>query len=1303
MKLKHILFSTTFIAVGAVAITPFFAITNQTMDLNINTPIFQSNEKLSKSNAKALPTNPYKDVRPVVGENHGGAIVDGKLFMWGKNDKGQIGNGTYSPVVTTPVEITGWPKNQQVTDLVLGYDFTAILTAVDPTYEARYVYTWGNNNKGQLAPGYLKWTRTSYNTPQPIVWGNGQGVTMKIAAGYDSMGVIQRVNFGDSELYMWGANNFYQTGIPNPAPNPAGMTVRFPVHSSFKKVFSDFTMGDFHGGVIMDGDVYTWGKNDRGQLGLGRVNSFEQTPQKITTLPKNESKKLDFGGSHSGSLVGFSYIPEHIRALYMWGDNSHKQLGLSGTISAQPCVDAPSLVDVPDPWDNVTSAILSLGKNHSGVLPNKNTPKMFLWGDNRAKQVSITQPQTVAEPKIKQVFTREGTMSQYLALGGNSTVMTSTENIPWGWGENNHNNSQLGTGIVEYYQSTEAYKLRVAPDRIVTLNSSIDINGEARSKLVNEITENDLMKISKTDSAQFNDISSTINTKFTNFKRTVGYVDDSNRRAELTTDAVTRWEQGSGNIPPPDLKFKVLWRGFKPVKLTATYGPVTIAVRDKKLFEGREINELVLAANQNGSSLLPQYIKDNQKDLIGDVSGRASDFFPLHTKIIRTFDFKVIQANIGSLVEFKIEVDKHYKANGNDIIEATSPNTNLILTSKFQIVNFPTLTIPSSIEVQPTYDKTKTSVELLSDFGFINEQTIIPDNNFKILSQYVNFKNFPNAILGAPAFTIKNPIIEKNSLRIHLQVETNYFNAKGIFSTTPFLFPNQIILNNLPDVDSSAIKNQNYPIIPPDLVKKDLGYVDSTSPIIKSNLEKYITLKSFPNNTSFTLNNWVQTDTSVSFTLFARNWYDTNGTIQTTNKSFGSFEYLNLPKIKNTNIIIKPNYPTDGLTGDVINSFFSDPPHGNNNFNSIVLSKYLDFVDLVPNSKMILNVTKQGQQKIDFDITVSSVYVQHVIDNNPKTFSFSLTGFGTITDSDKLPFIKPIFQGTGEENQKEIEKVLTNTATFNSNDLTFQKWFDTGIYPPNTTFTILNSKKSHVSLLFTHFHIEVEANQYYAGNTTIHQPQVRTVEIKEQLIYTPTNIIVKPTHIFPQIETTEFSEYIDYNSSSNHFDILKLSKFLTFINVDSTETKLMNLKFSDNIATFDLVSNTWIDENGLGCYDPDPANSKTFSFSLKLLAPKPPIIPPITPTPPGSTTTPSVTNSSPLDTNTIIAIGVTTSTTSVVLILLLTLLLIKRYKRKVTNDFNMVLYDENFSGHPQTSRQRRYSKQRSKESNVKQG
>lgn len=1303
MKLKHILFSTTFIAVNAVVITPFFTITNQTMDLNINTPIFQSNEKLSKSNTKALPTNPYKDVRPVVGENHGGAIVDGKLFMWGRNDKGQVGNGTYSPVVTTPVEITGWPRDQQVTDLVLGYDFTAILTAVNPAYEGRYVYTWGNNNKGQLAPGKLNWTSSSYNTPQPIVWGNGKGITTKIAAGYDSMGVIQQVNFGDSDLYMWGANNFYQTGIPNPAPNTYGMTVQFPVQSNFKKIFSDFTMGDFHGGVIMDGDVYTWGKNDRGQLGLGKVSPFEQIPQKITTLKKNQPKKLEFGGSHSGTLIGSQNTPEDINSLYMWGDNSYKQLGLDGTISAQPYVTSPFYLRFPQGSGIDDDVIFSLGKNHSGILSNKVRPNALLWGDNRAKQVSITQPSTVAEPTIKNVFTREGTMPQYLALGGNSTVMTSVENIPWGWGENNYNNSQLGTGIVEYYQTTEAYKLRVAPDRIVTLNSSIDINAEARSKLVNEITETDLMKISKTDSAQFNDLSNTINTKFTNFKRTVGYVDDSNRRAELTTDAVTRWEQGSGNTPPPDLKFKVLWRGFKPVKLTATYGPVTIAIQDKKLFEGREINELVLAANQNGSSLLPQYIKDNQKDLIGDVSSRASDFFPLHTKIIRTFDFKVIQANIGSLVEFKIEVDKHYKANGNDIIEATSPNTNLILTHKFQIVNFPTLTIPSSIEVRSTYDKTKTSVELLSDFGFVNEQTIIPDNNFKILLQYVNFKNFPNTNLGAPTFTIKNPIIEKNSLRFHLQVETNYFDAKGIFSTTPFLFPNQIILNNLPDVNSSAIKNQNHPIIPPDLVKKDLGYIDSTTPIIKSDLEKYITLESFPNNSVFTLNNWVQTDTSVAFTLFARNWYDTNGSIQTTNKSFGNFEYLNLPKIKNTNITIKPNYPTDGLTGDVIKSFFSNPPFGNNNFNSIVLSKYLDFVDLVPNSKMTLNITKQDQQTIDFDIVVSSVYVQHVIDNNPKTFSFTLSGFGTITDSDKLPFIKPIFQGTGKENQKEIEKTLTDTATFNSNDLTFQKWFDVSIYPPNTTFTILNSRYSNNNLLFTHFRIEIEANQYYANNTTVHNPQVRTVEIKEQLIYTPTNITTKPTHTFPQIETTEFSKYIGYDSLNDYFDISKLSKFLTFTNIDPSETKLRNLKFSDDTATFDLVSNTWIDENGLGCYDPDPVNLKTFSFSLKLLAPKPPIIPPITPTPPGSTTTPSVVDSLPLDTNTIIAIGVTTSTTSVVLILLLTLLLIKKYKRKVTNDFNMVLYDENFSGHPQNSKQRRYSKQRSKESNVKQG
>lgn len=1300
MKLKHLLFSSSFIAVSALAITPFFTLTNQTIDLNINTPIFKSNEAISKSNTKALPISPYKDVRPVVGENHGGAIVDGKLFMWGKNDKGQVGNGTYSPVVTTPVEITGWPRNQQVTDLVLGYDFTAILTAVDPSYEGRYIYTWGNNNKGQLAPQHLKWTNSSYNTPQPIVWGNGNGFTMKIAAGYDSMGVIQRVNFGDSELYMWGANNFYQTGIVNPTATPYGMTVQFQVPPNLKKVFSDFTMGDFHGGVIMDGDVYTWGKNDRGQLGLGRVSSFEQTPQKITTFQKFQPKKLDFGGSHSGLLIGSENVPKHIHSLYMWGDNSYKQLGLSGTISSQPYVTSPFYLRFSSGSGIDDDVIFSLGKNHSGILPNKVWPNVLLWGDNRAKQVSITQPQTVAEPKIKNVFTNRRTTPKYLALGGNSTVMTSTENIPWGWGENNHNNSQLGTGNVEYYGSTEAYQLRVAPDRIVELDVSIDINNEAQQKFVNEIIETDLMNISKTDSAQFNDFSNTIYTNFTNFKQTIGFVDDPNRRAELTTDAVTHFQQDSGNTLPPDLKFKVLWRGFRPVKLTDTFSPKQISIQDRKLFEGREINELVLEANKNGSSLLPQYIKDNQTQLIGDVSSCPSAFFPLHTKIIRVFDFKIIQANNTGIVEFKIETDKHYKANGNNIIEAVSPNTNLVLTSKFQIISFPTLTTPSSIGVQPTYDKTRNAAELLSDFGFINNQSIISDKGMERMAWFVHFKDFPNSILGAPIFTIKNPIIERNSLKFHLQVETNYFDSNGIFSTTPFLFPNQIVLDNLPNVDSSAVKNQNYPLVPPDLVKKDLGYVDSSTPIIKSNLEKYITLKSFPSNSIFTLNNWIQTDTSVSFTLFAKNWYNTNGVIEITNKSFGNFEYLNLPKIKNTNIEIKPNYPTDGLTGDVVKSFFENPPHGNNNFDLTVLSKYLIFTDLAPNSSMTLQITKQNQQKIEFDITVSSVYVQHVVNHQPQTFSFSLAGFGVITDSDKLPFVRPVFQGSGIENQDEIEKVLSNGETIDGNDPDFQKWFDTSIYPPNTKFTILNQKYSYICLLFGHFSIKIEANQYYANNTTVQKPQVRDIEIKEQLIYTSTNITTKNHNSYPQIETTEFAKYIDYNSSNHNFDFSRLSEFLNFTNIDRLETKLMNLKFVDDTATFDLVSNTWIDENGMGQYNPN--NLKIFSLSLKLLAPKPPVIPPIVPTPPGSTITPSGTDFSSLDTNTIVAISLT-STASVALILLMTLFLFKRYKRKVTNNFNMILYDENIPKRFKNPKRGTQKKYRSKESNVKQG
>lgn len=70
--------------------------------------------------------------------------------------------------------------------------------------------------------------------------------------------------------------------------------------------------------------LFTWGKNTHGQLGLGRQTTFISQPQVVETLKGISLAQIAAGGSHSitVSLSG---------AVYSWGKNDFGQLGLGDT------------------------------------------------------------------------------------------------------------------------------------------------------------------------------------------------------------------------------------------------------------------------------------------------------------------------------------------------------------------------------------------------------------------------------------------------------------------------------------------------------------------------------------------------------------------------------------------------------------------------------------------------------------------------------------------------------------------------------------------------------------------------------------------------------------------------------------------------------------------------------------------------------------------------------------------------------------------------------------------------------------
>ena len=75
--------------------------------------------------------------------------------------------------------------------------------------------------------------------------------------------------------------------------------------------------------AFADGQVFSWGQNSHGQLGLGKGLPSQASPQRVRSLEGIPLAQVAAGGAHSFalSLSGTAFG---------WGSNSAGQLALSG-------------------------------------------------------------------------------------------------------------------------------------------------------------------------------------------------------------------------------------------------------------------------------------------------------------------------------------------------------------------------------------------------------------------------------------------------------------------------------------------------------------------------------------------------------------------------------------------------------------------------------------------------------------------------------------------------------------------------------------------------------------------------------------------------------------------------------------------------------------------------------------------------------------------------------------------------------------------------------------------------------------
>jgi len=229
---------------------------------------------------------------------------NGKVYVWGRNDDYQLGLG-YLIEMDTPIKN---PDLEQLiqenggTNSILtletgGYHNILI-------FKNGKVYVWGVNDDGQLGLG--DWddrdTPTENIQLEQIIQENG-GVdnilTLETGWGYNIL------IFKNGKVYVWGANGAGQLGIgdTNYRDTPTENTQLEQIiqdNGGVNNILTLETGGEHNILIFKNGKVYVWGWNIYGQLGLGETTN-RITPTENTQLEQiiQENGGVFLGGGSS--------------------------------------------------------------------------------------------------------------------------------------------------------------------------------------------------------------------------------------------------------------------------------------------------------------------------------------------------------------------------------------------------------------------------------------------------------------------------------------------------------------------------------------------------------------------------------------------------------------------------------------------------------------------------------------------------------------------------------------------------------------------------------------------------------------------------------------------------------------------------------------------------------------------------------------------------------------------------------------------------------------------------------------------